>query len=84
MASNFEEMKINADRIALFQGSEIDLGPRPRFESSKTIPPKGGGKIIDFTSFDSEGRGSVFHLFVNRPPSKNEGTDREIAKLWTV
>lgn len=49
-------------------------------DSSKTIPPK-GGKIIDFTSFDSEGRGSVFHLFVNRPPSKNERTDREIAKL---
>lgn len=40
MASNFEEVKINADRIALFQGSEIDLGSQPR--SSKTIPPKGG------------------------------------------
>ena len=47
----------------------------------KRFPQRGGGEIIDFTSFDSEGRGSVFHLFVNRPPSKNEGTDREIAKL---
>ena len=40
MASNFEEMKINADRIALFQGSEIDLGPRPRFVENDS--PKGG------------------------------------------
>lgn len=40
MASNFEEVKINADRIALFQGSEIDLGPRPRFVENDS--PKGG------------------------------------------
>lgn len=57
MASNFEEVKINADRIALFQGSEIDLGPRPRFVENDS--PK-GGEDNWFYKFRFGGKGKRF------------------------